>query len=105
MIRPAPARLKAKDSRHVKPAAKVAAPIYHTPEYRAWQAAVIRRSGGLCQDPLHDAGRPRRTRLVADHIRELRDGGAPFDIANGMARCWPCHTRKTLAERARRMQG
>jgi 5-methylcytosine-specific restriction enzyme A len=81
---------------------KVAAPIYQTAEYRNWRAAVIGRSGGHCQDPAC-ADPMRSTRLFADHVVELRDGGAPFDVANGVALCGACHTSKTMRERARRM--
>jgi len=103
-------RLTTHDSRRVKPADvarhdKRAAPIYSTPEYRAWQAEVISRSCGQCQDPGHDARRPRHGKLYADHIKELRDGGAPFDPANGLARCASCHGKKTIAERVGRLKG
>ena len=36
------------------------------------------------------------TRLFADHIVELRDGGNPFELANGQALCGSCHTIKTM---------
>ena len=100
-IRAAKPRIATKAQR-LRPPAKVAASIYATAQYRDWRAAVIRRSGGYCQDPLC-ADPLRSTRLFADHITELRDGGEPFDLANGMVRCGACHQRKTLAERARRM--
>lgn len=79
---------------------KVADPHYSTPEHRAWRAEVIRRSGGACAD-CQTAGK----RLYADHVVELRDGGAPFNPANGAARCGACHTRKTAAARAARQRG
>lgn len=98
-------RLKPADTRRIKPPPKQRLPIYGTPEYREWRGVVIRRAGGLCQDPRHDPQRSRRaSRLFADHIHELKDGGAPFDPANGMARCGSCHTRKTTAERAARRE-
>jgi len=96
--------VSALDARTVAPAAKVADRHYQTPEHRAWRAEVIRRSGGQCQDPACKASdRGRGGRLFADHVRELRDGGAPLDPANGVALCGACHTRKTNAARARRM--
>jgi 5-methylcytosine-specific restriction protein A len=102
-IRTAPTRIAARDTRRVKPPAKVPAPIYSTPQYKQWRKQVIMRAGGRCQDPqcLHPTRRP--SRLFADHIVELRDNGAPFDPANGMVRCGSCHTRKTADARARRM--
>lgn len=85
-------------------APKVVDPHYQTPEHRAWRDEVIRRSGGVCQDPsCRHPSRARGHRLFADHVVELRDGGAALDPANGLARCGSCHTTKTLAERARRM--
>lgn len=89
------------DQRTAKEPVKVKAQFYDTPEYRAWRAAVIARAGGRCQDPACRA--QVGGKLYADHIVELRDGGAPLDLANGMARCASCHGAKTLAERAKRM--
>lgn len=91
------------DFRRVKPPPKVAEPIYHTAEYAAWRAEVIRRANGRCQDPTCRSRHWPGQRLFADHVVELRDGGAPFDPANGMALCGSAHTRKTAEARARRM--
>jgi formate-dependent nitrite reductase cytochrome c552 subunit len=108
-MKAAPPRLTARDSRRIKPAdgdrhSKRAAPIYATPEYRAWRAEVIRRSGGRCQDKNHDPQRSRSGKLYADHVKELRDGGAPFDVRNGLARCASCHERKTIEARVARLK-
>jgi 5-methylcytosine-specific restriction protein A len=81
---------------------KTAAPIYQTGQYREWRAAVIARSSGHCQDKAC-ADPMRSTRLFCDHVIELKDNGRPFDVENGVALCGSCHSRKTLAERARRM--
>jgi 5-methylcytosine-specific restriction enzyme A len=99
-IRAAPPRIATKPQR-LRPAAKARAAIYGTEMHRAWAAEVIARSGGMCQGigcPNPYSG----GRLFADHIRELKDGGG-FDLANGVALCGSCHTRKTLAARARRI--
>lgn len=72
---------------------------YQTDEHKAWRAWVIRRAGGACQGP--GCGK-RGERLFADHIKELRDGGAPFDLTNGQALCGACHTRKTNEARKAR---
>ena len=40
--------------------------------------------------------------MFADHITEIRDGGDPFDPANGQCLCGRCHTLKTNAARAAR---
>jgi 5-methylcytosine-specific restriction protein A len=92
------------DSNRVRMPDKTADPIYHTPEYDAWREAVIAKAHGRCQDPLCKYPHRRGIRLFADHIKELQDGGAPFDEANGLARCGSCHTRKTAEVRAMRMR-
>lgn len=91
------------DTSIAKAAPKVVAPIYQTPEYDRWRAAVIARAGGRCQDTRCEFPHRRGLRLFADHVVELKDGGAPFDPKNGRALCGSCHTRKTAAARARRM--
>jgi 5-methylcytosine-specific restriction endonuclease McrA len=70
---------------------------YRDPRHEAWSTAVRRRADGRCEA----CGREGE-RLFADHIVELRDGGAPFDLANGRALCGSCHTRKTAGARAAR---
>jgi len=92
------------DTRSAKPAAKATNPFYLTHEWRTLVAEIIRERGARCEDP--DCRFPNRTgiRLFGDHIVELADGGAPLDKANVLLRCGSCHTRKTNAERAKRMR-
>lgn len=92
------------DTSIAKPSPKAALPIYQTAEYERWREAVIARANGRCQDKACTAKHWPGQRLFADHIVELRDGGAPFDVANGMARCGSSHSRKTAAARAVRMR-
>ena len=92
-------RLAPIDTRTSLPPAKQADAHYHSPEHRAWAAEGARLAGGVCQE----CGRS-GVRLFADHIHELRDGGAPFDPANRLMRCGACHSRKTAAVRAARMK-
>jgi 5-methylcytosine-specific restriction protein A len=77
---------------------KRADPELQTAEYRQWRRIVLERAGYCCQ-----ANGCTERGYIADHIIELKDGGAPFDPANGMARCGSSHTRKTIAARAARM--
>ena len=70
---------------------------YQSSEHQRWTAAVKRRDGYACQK----CG-ARDTRLIADHIIEIVDGGAPLDVSNGMTLCIACHNRKTAAKRADR---
>lgn len=92
------------DLRIALPPPKIVDPFYVTKAYRDWAMAVKRRArfqceAPDCQTPRHGAGK----RMFADHIVELRDGGAPLDLRNGQCLCYPCHTRKTYAaKRARR---
>lgn len=100
-----PSRVATIDTSIAQPPAKVREDYYGTPEHKAWAAAVIKRDGGICQDPQHK-GPKQGLRCVADHIKERKDRpDLQLDVSNGLTRCWPCHTRKTLAERAKRGRG
>jgi 5-methylcytosine-specific restriction enzyme A len=71
-----------------------------------WRDVVMSRAGFRCQAIENGVRCDKRSpmhRLFADHIRELADGGAPLDPANGQALCGSHHTAKTMAARARRM--
>lgn len=96
-------RVAAIDTRTARPAPKVADPYYLTPEHRAWAAEGARLAGGRCQDPNCATRGRTHGRLFADHIIELKDGGAPLAPENRMMRCGACHARKTAAARAARM--
>lgn len=95
-LRPAPRVVSTATAR---PQPKAVDSHYRRKEHRDWSAAVISRAGHACQD----CGRT-GTRLFADHVHELRDGGAAFDLANGRARCGSCHAKKTAAVRAERQR-
>lgn len=99
-------KLSATDYRRVKPPAKKAASIYQTPEFKAWRAAVVERAGGRCEAINPDGKRCRKAapyhRMFADHVREIKDGGAPFDVRNGQCLCGAHHTAKTMEARAQR---
>lgn len=78
---------------------------YGTPEHRAWAAAVIARAGGRCEaitDGVRCHKAQPKFRMFADHIKEIQDGGAKFDPANGRCLCGSHHTFKTAQERAKR---
>jgi hypothetical protein len=100
------AKIAATDYRRVKPPAKKAASIYQTPEFKAWRAAVVERAGGRCEAINPDGKRCWKAapyhRMFADHRREIRDGGAPFDVENGQCLCGAHHTAKTMEARAQR---
>lgn len=92
-------RLTAVSSARLRLPPKVADSHYLTAEHRAWAKAVTARAGGACQ-----ACGATGKRLYADHIQELRDGGAATDLANGQALCGACHTAITAKRRAERMK-
>jgi 5-methylcytosine-specific restriction protein A len=91
------------DTRSAKPPAKMANPFYLSPEWRALVAEIIRERSDKCEDPKCRYPGRSGIRVFGDHIVELQDGGRPLDKANVILRCGSCHTRKTNAERAKRM--
>jgi 5-methylcytosine-specific restriction enzyme A len=87
-------------------APRVKADEYTTPEFRAWRAQVLARAGYQCEaidQHGHRCSNARpEHRLIADHIKEIRDGGAVLDLSNGQCLCKSHHERKTFAARAKR---
>ena len=83
-------------------------PIYATPQFQTWRAQVVARADGRCEaiDRGHRCSKAApEHRMYADHIVELRDGGKPFDVANGQCLCASHHQFKTMAMRNRRLKG
>jgi 5-methylcytosine-specific restriction endonuclease McrA len=72
--------------------------FYGSAEWRALVAILRSARGDRCEV----CGRT-GTRMFADHVVELQDGGAALDIRNLMLKCGACHGRKTAIERARRL--
>lgn len=68
------------------------------PEHYRWRKAVLTRDKGVCQ-----IRGPHCTHRAteADHIINIAEGGAEFDIDNGRAACAPCHAEKTKQEAIR----
>ena len=82
-------------------------PVYSTPEFQRWRAHVVARAGGQCEaiDNGYRCSKARPDhRVYADHIIELRDGGAPFDLNNGRCLCASHHELKTIAVRTKRLK-
>lgn len=61
-------------------------------EHRAWRTAVLKRDKGLCQ--IKHAGCTHRA-TEADHITNVKSGGAQYDVDNGRAACTHCHKIET----------
>jgi 5-methylcytosine-specific restriction endonuclease McrA len=97
-LTPLAARLPVFDLTSAKPAPKTTNPFYLTPEWRD-VVALVRQSRPPCCAQCRRTG----VRLFADHIIELQDGGDPYDTTGIQLLCSACHSRKTVAARARRM--
>lgn len=66
-------------------------PVYGTPAWKFLRSACLRRDGFRCQIQLPGCkGRAAQ----ADHIVELGEGGAPFDLSNLQAACSHCNVAK-----------
>ncbi|MDP3550621.1 MAG: HNH endonuclease [Novosphingobium sp.] len=92
-----PARIAARPPR-VAARAKKVLPIYQSPEWKALVRQVIKARGRKCEDCGTGVGR-----IYADHVRELKDGGAALDPMNVRLRCATCHGIKTEAVRRERV--
>lgn len=79
--------------------------IYGSAAYAEWAEAVKKRDGYRCVDPACKGPHYPGQKVYADHKVEVKDGGAKFDVANGITRCASSHTFKTNRERARRQRG
>ena len=86
---------------------KVKDHAYTTPQYRVWRAQVVARAGGRCEAVDHGRRCSKASpehRMFADHIVEIRDGGAVHDSTNGQCLCYSHHTIKTIEVRKKRLQ-
>lgn len=70
---------------------------YMSQEFIQWSKDVKTRAGYRCEK----CGRA-ETRMFADHIKEIKDGGLFLDLMNGQCLCGSCHTRKTWDEKRHR---
>jgi 5-methylcytosine-specific restriction enzyme A len=106
-LRQLPPLLHPADLRAVRPPPRQPEPHYNTAAHAAWAREVIRRAGARCEAIDHGMRCTKAApfdRLFADHVVELRDGGAPLDPQNGRCLCGAHHTRKTNEARAKRLK-
>ena len=107
-IRTMPSRIKARDTRSIKPADPVGRsfkrvdPFYTSPEWTALRKHLVKVRGWRCQDPKCETPRGPWKQIYGDHIVERQDGGAALDPRNILLRCGVCHGRKTRDEKAKR---
>ncbi len=88
----------------VRPPVKYVDPFYRSPDWVAFAFAVKEMRGWRCEDCSKDCSQDKGD-LIADHIKERKDGGADFDLNNTRNRCTACHNRKTAAARTARYTG
>ncbi len=80
-------------------------PVYNDERYKVWRKTVVANAGFRCQaieNGFRCTKSAPESRMFADHIVELRDGGKPFDPANGQCLCGRHHSLKTAKARAQR---
>ena len=93
-------RLATIDTSIARPLPKEADAFYRSPQWRRLITEIIAERGRRCEDCTATG-----CRIHGDHIKEIKDGGAPLDKNNIRLRCGGCHNRKTSRERARRAMG
>lgn len=105
-LRAMPSRLKLLDTRRVKPEPKRADPELLTADHQRFRGVVLARAGYRCEwveGGVRCIRAAPEHRMIADHIIERADGGAPFDPANGQCLCTSHNTLKGVRARAARM--
>lgn len=58
----------------------------------------------LCRRCLAKQPPAYRSAKVSDHIKPIRDGGDPWDLANRQALCVACHSEKTTEDLKKRRE-
>lgn len=79
-------------------------PFYSTREWRDLVSKLKAERGERCESPSCETPDRGAGNIVADHIRERKDGGAPLDPANVQLLCHTCHRRKTMAAAVDRLR-
>jgi 5-methylcytosine-specific restriction endonuclease McrA len=74
-------------------------PLYRTMSWKYASRACLERDGFRCRVRLPGC-RGRAT--TADHVHELEDGGALYDLGNLQAACTACNTAKRNSSSAAR---
>ena len=86
----------------VRAAPKTAESFYNSPEWNAIRRQLERERGRRCEE--RGCETP-RYRVILDHIRERKDGGADLDPRNLRWLCFNHHQQKTATARAARARG
>ena len=69
--------------------------FYNTQEWKRLRAE-IKKATPYCQACTVTS---KQRRLIVDHIKEIKDGGDPYDRSNLQVLCYRCHGIKTNRER------
>ena len=69
------------DSEHTK--------IYSTKAWKTSRKAALYRDDGWCVRCKEAPA------VLVDHIKEIKDGGSPYDLSNLQCLCARCHAKKT----------
>lgn len=96
------------DGRTVKPEPKRVDPHYTSDAHKSWRDEVVRRAGARCEridNGVRCTKAAPQHRMFANHVIERRDGGNPYDPANGECLCGSHHTKFTMQQRAKRSRG
>jgi len=70
--------------------------VYQTKRWREIRKIALNRDKGLCiwcfkENRIEPA-------VIVDHIVEIKDGGAKWDLENLQCLCRSCHNKKTFGE-------
>ncbi len=101
-IQQQPLRINTQANRIATRRDKETLPFYKTQRWRKFVNYLIRKRGRRCENA--QCRRNDMTRIFADHIVEIRDGGELFDENNIQLLCSSCHVKKTLRVRGERMK-
>lgn len=82
---------------------RIAFSFYHGKAWRSLRDKIIKKRGRRCENPSCLTPQGPWPIIIGDHIREIKDGGAPLDENNIRLVCQACHNRKTEDERAARI--
>lgn len=74
--------------------------VYNSSRWKKLRELVKQRDKGLCQ-PCFKQNRV-EIGVIVDHIVEIKDGGAKWDIDNLELLCRSCHNIKTAKEKEKR---
>jgi 5-methylcytosine-specific restriction enzyme A len=77
---------------------KVSQRFYQSEEWKLVRKRKLQLNP-LCEECLRQGKLTKAT--MVDHIKPIKEGGAPLDLANLQSLCWSCHSRKSAEEGSR----